>query len=188
MKKRILIAAIMVLTASAVYSTPFFQVGPMVLYRHSALDLADTEKLTDINSYGFGADARLNLFNWVSIDIPATYSYGGGVHTVGTNPSLNLNIPAASFLDIAIGLALDLDFQFDQGTNAWYVNGRPVDEFSNAFMGATMAYRLALTLNFGILSVSAAAAVPMEGCFQSFNAIPSWTDSRVSVALLFNFL
>ena len=41
---------------------------------------------------------------------------------------------------------------------------------------------------FGFLSVGASASVPMEGNFQSFNGMPSWADTRVSVALLFNFL
>lgn len=188
MKKKILVVMLMIAALSGISATPLFQVGPLVAYKHSALDLADEDKVLNINSYGFGADARVNLFDWVSIDVPAVYSYGDGVHTIGTSPSLNLNIPAAGFIDIALGLAMNFDFQYDQGSKAWYINGEAVDKFSNAFMGATLAYRLALTLNFGFLSVGASASVPMEGNFQSFNGMPSWADTRVSVALLFNFL
>ena len=188
MKKRILMIILMVTALAGISATPLFQVGPLVMYKHSAIDLADEDKVLNVNSYGFGADARVNLFDWISIDVPASYSYGDGVHTVGTAPSLNLNIPAAGFLDIALGLAVNLDFEFDQGSNTWYINGNPMDEFGNAFMGATLAYRLALTLNLGFISVGASAAVPMEGTFQSFNGMPSWADTKVSVALLFNFL
>ena len=188
MKKKILIILLMTIVLGGISATPLFQVGPMVIYKHSVLDLADEDKVLNVSSYGFGADARLNLFDWVSIDVPAVYSYGDGVHTVGTAPSLNLNIPAAGFIDIALGLAMNLDFQYDQGSEAWYINGQAVDNFSNAFMGATLAYRLALTLNFGMISVGASASVPMEGNFQNFNGMPSWSDTRVAVALLFNFL
>lgn len=187
MRRRLaILVLIIMMSLTGLAATPLFQIGPAVTFEHTVL--SDSERAKDINSYGFGGDVRLNLFSWVSLDVPFTYSFGGNVHTIGTKPSVNLNIPAAGILDIALGLALDLDFQYDASGKSWYINGNPVSDYSNAMMGASLAYRLALTLNLGMLSIGAAASVPMEGTFDSFNGMPSWSETNASVFLLFNFL
>ena len=192
MKKRILVlAAVLILSASAAFATPFLQIGPMVAYNNGIMHIAN--ETPTIHSFTFGADVRLNLFNWISIDVPATYGYAnpgsGGIHTIGLLPSLNLNIPAASFLDIAIGVGLHMDFQYNTGDNTWYVNGYTLDGIGNAMLNTTLDYRLALTFNLGFVSIGATAFFPMGGCFaENFSAMPDWEETRVAVSVLFNLL
>ena len=128
MKKRLMMmAAVLILSAAAAFATPLLQIGPTVAYNNSVIDI--TEEPLSIHSFTFGADLRLNLFNWISIDVPMTYGYANpGVHTFGLLPSLNLNIPAAGFLDIAIGVGLHMDFEYEAGSQTWMINGYRMDK------------------------------------------------------------
>ena len=57
MRKTLITIMIIGALSTVLYATPLFQVGPMATYKHSIIDLADEEKLTDIASYGGGVDA-----------------------------------------------------------------------------------------------------------------------------------
>ncbi len=192
-KKLIVLLAVLTLSAAA-YATPLLQVGPMVSYNHSVVELSDqvTEGTLSINNFTFGADVRVNLFSWISIDVPAGYGFassdGEYIGTFHLNPSLNLNIPAASFLDIALGVGCQMDFSHNGSFSTWWINGHRIDQFGNAMLGSTLNYRLALTFNLGFISIGASATVPMAGTFENFNMTPDFTETRVSLACLFNLL
>ena len=188
MKKRLMMmAAVLILSAAAAFATPLLQIGPTVAYNNSVIDI--TEEPLSIHSFTFGADLRLNLFNWISIDVPMTYGYANpGVHTFGLLPSLNLNIPAAGFLDIAIGVGLHMDFEYEAGSQTWMINGYRMDQFASAIYGATLDYRLAVTFNIGPVSIGAAAFFPMEGNFENLIPMPKWSETRAAVSVLFNLV
>ena len=146
-KKLIVLLIVAAIAVSSAVATPLLQIGPMVAYNNGIININDdinNEELS-IHSFTFGADIRLNLFNWVSIDVPATYGYANpGIHTIGLLPSLNLNIPAVSWLDIAVGVGLHMDFEYDQGSKNWYINGYDMGQFEKAIYGASLDYRLVL--------------------------------------------
>ena len=114
MKKKIIavLLALMLIPAAA-FATPLFQVGPLVAYNRSAIELGEsTEGLTDLNHFSFGADVRLNLANYFSLDVPATIGFGSeGAFTAAAIPTVNFNIPILGLVDIALGVGTQFDFQ-----------------------------------------------------------------------------
>lgn len=186
-KKLIVLLIVAAIAVSSAVATPLLQIGPTVAYNNGIVGIGDDD-LT-IHSFTFGADIRLNLFNWVSIDVPATYGYANpGIHTIGLLPSLNLNIPAVSWLDIAVGVGLHMDFEYDQGSKNWYINGYDMGLFEKAIYGASLDYRLALTFNLGSVSIGATAFFPMDGNFEKLSPMPKWEETRVSLSVLFNIV
>ena len=190
-KKLIVLLIVAAIAVSSAVATPLLQIGPMVAYNNGIININDdinNEELS-IHSFTFGADIRLNLFNWVSIDVPATYGYANpGIHTIGLLPSLNLNIPAVSWLDIAVGVGLHMDFEYDQDSKNWYINGYDMRQFEKAIYGASLDYRLALTFNLGSVSIGATAFFPMDGNFEKLSPMPKWEETRVSLSVLFNIV
>lgn len=190
-KKLIVLLIVAAIAVSSAVATPLLQIGPMVAYNNGIINISnDAEKgELSIHSFTFGADIRLNLFNWVSIDVPATYGYANpGIHTIGLLPSLNLNIPAVSWLDIAVGVGLHMDFEYDQDSKNWYINGYDMERLEKAIYGASLDYRLALTFNLGSVSIGATAFFPMDGNFEKLSPMPKWEETRVSLSVLFNIV
>lgn len=188
-KKLIVLLIVAAIAVSSAVATPLLQIGPTVAYNNGIVGIGD-DNLT-IHSFTFGADIRLNLFNWVSIDVPVTYGYANpGIHTIGLLPSLNLNIPAVSWLDIAIGVGLHMDFEARYANDnwSWYINGYNMSDFKKAIYGAALDYRLALTFNLGSVSIGAAAFFPMGGHFMDLDPMPKWEETRVSLSVLFNIV
>lgn len=192
MKKRIAAIALLVaLVPATLMATPWFQVGGFATFGKTITDMTESEDfgadLLDFGNYGFGAEVRLNLFNWVSVAVPASFTFGDDAFTIGTQPSVNLNLPVASWLDIAVGPAIQMDFTSTNGE--WLINGAAVDDFDgNAILGAKLAYRGALTFNIPALSMSlgVSALVPTDDSFQDFTFSPSWEETKLSVSALFN--
>ena len=134
------------LFSMSLFSAPLLQIGANASYNAPIADDAFSDGLKEIENYTFGVEARVNLFDWVSFAVPATFGgFGGEGILVSTLPSVNLNIPAAEFLDIALGLGMRMDFL--HSGDSWYINGTSMDDAGNALMEARLAYRAALTFN-----------------------------------------
>ena len=186
MKRKIITMLLMAaLSISALGATPWIQVGGIIDYGKSVSDEGFAEGFKDISNYGFGAEARINLFSWVSIDVPATFRFGDGF-TISTRPSINLNIPALSILDIAFGLGTNLDFSAED--DGWTMNGTPLSDGVDTLKNSSLFYRGAVTFNLSMLSIGIAAEVPMKGTFSSFDMTPSWDSTRLSASVLVNLL
>ena len=184
-KRIVMTVMISLMACIGLFATPWIQLGAIADYGVGFNDDDFIDGLGEIENYGFGAEARINLFNWVSIDVPATFSFGDDV-AIATRPSLNINIPVASFLDIAVGMGTELGFQ--NAGETWTMNGVALDKGLDALKASPLFYRGALTANIGFLSVGLSAAVPTKGTFTNFDMAPLWESTRVSASLLLNIL
>lgn len=189
-RKLIAVLIVLVILPTVVMAAPFLQIGPLVSYNKTVIELADVEEL-DINNFSFGADVRLNPFAYMSIDVPATIGFGGdGAFSIAAIPTLNANIPVGGLLDIAVGAGTQFDFQFTGKDGKWTMNGLPLENAGDAFKYSKLVYRLGLTLNIGFISVGVNALVPGASGFGEgdiggiFN--PMWDSTRVSAVALFN--
>ena len=187
-RKVIAVLLALVLVSSALSAAPFFQVGPLVSYNRTVVELTD-EDPWGINNFSFGADVRLTPFKYFSIDIPATIGTDfKGSWGIAAIPTLNVNIPVGGLLDIAIGAGTQFDFQKADGT--WTMNGLPMENAGDAFQHSKLVYRLGVTVNLAFLSVGVNAILPGSAGFgdgdvgQIFN--PMWESTRFSVVALFN--
>ena len=187
MKKKVLLMMIIcALCSMSLFSAPLLQLGANASYNAPIGDDAFSEGLKEMKNYTFGIEARVNLFDWVSFAVPATFGgFGGDGILISTMPSLNLNIPAADFLDIALGLGMRMDFH--HSGDSWYINGTSVDYAGNALMEARLAYRAALTFNLFGFGLGLTAAVPVKGSFSSFNPSPLWDASTLSASVMISF-
>lgn len=183
--KRIALMLSILVTCLSLYATPTLQLGGTVFYEKVVSDEDWVEELSDLDNFGFGIEARLNLFDWVSLAVPATIGFGEDSFTLGTMPSLNVNLPVADFLDLAFGVGTRLNFMCQN--EDWLVNGMPIEGFGDVFLNANLFYRAAVTFNIGFIGVGLSAAVPTEGSFRHFDAMPSWEETRISASVLVNF-
>lgn len=184
MRKTALLLLVLVVSLSA-YATPTLQLGGTVFYERMVSDEAWVDELSDLDNFGFGVEARLNILDWASLALPVTIGFGDDLVSLGTMPSLNLNLPVADFLDIAIGLGTRLTFSCHDDT--WLVNGSSIDGFGDVFMNANLFYRAAATFNIGFFGIGLAASIPTEGSFRHFDAMPSWKETTISASVLVNF-
>lgn len=181
MKKLTAVFVLLMAFSAALSATPVLQVGGTVFYDN----VPTNDSYKDISSYGFGAEGRVNLFDWVSFTLPVTIGFTEDTMSLGTNPSLNLNIPAAQFLDIAFGVGTRINFMCD--SDGWSVGGRDLEKFSDIFLGTGLFYRAAVTFNVGFLGIGLAANVPCEGTFDDLDFSPDWEATGISASVLFNF-
>ena len=137
-------------------------------------------------NYKFGAEARINLFDWVSLAVPGTFTLD--FTQFNLQPSVNLNLPLG-FLDIALGVGTNMEIAYDN--NEWKMNGEPFSEAGNAFLDSNFLYRGALTFNLGFLGIGLAAAVPSSGTFSGMGELdawtPQWENTTLSASVLVNF-
>ena len=191
MKKKLIVTMIALITiTSAVSAAPFFQVGPLISYNRTVVEME--EESFDINNASIGADVRLTLFKHLGIDIPATIGFGDeGSVSIAALPTINVNIPITSMFDLAIGVGTQFDFLYVGGDyDTWTMNGYEMDNAADAFAKSKLMYRVAATVNLGFISVGLNAMVPGKATFDSGDwdiLNPLWEETRVSAVVLFNF-
>ncbi len=186
MKKKLIVTLLVLASCMAgLFATPLIQLGANFAYNAPVGDGdAFVDGLGDFDNYSIGAEARINFFDWVSLVVPATFGgLGSDLFSINTTPSINLNIPAASVLDIALGLGMRMNFS--QIGDDWYLNGYPMGEAGEAFLGASLAYRAALTFNVLGLGIGLTASVP-TGSFNDFSMMPQWEQTALSASLMLN--
>lgn len=191
MKKKIIVIllALLVPTASLM-ATPWIQVGANVGYgipmSGDPFEGEFVDGFSDLQNYKFGAEARINLFDWVSLAVPGTFTLD--FTQFNLQPSVNLNLPLG-FLDIALGVGTNMEIAYDN--NVWKMNGVPFSEAGNAFLDSNFLYRGALTFNLGFLGIGLAAAVPSSGTFSGMGELdawtPQWENTTLSASVLVNF-
>lgn len=190
MKKKIIVILLALLVpAASLMATPWIQVGANVGYS-PALNISDTsdfvDGFSDLQNYKFGAEARINLFDWVSLAVPGTFALDFSQFDI--QPSVNLNLPLG-FLDIALGVGSKM--QISNVDGEWYMNGGSFSEAGNAFLESNFLYRGALTFNLGFLGIGVAATVPSSGTFSDMGELeawePQWESTAISASVLVNF-
>ncbi len=193
MKKRLVIVLITLMLIPATLSAaPFFQIGPLASYNRTVVDIEELGEADGwkIDNFSFGADIRLTPLRHLSIDVPVTIGFGKDSFSFALIPTLNLNIPIANIVDIAIGAGPQLDFQYAGGAiDEWTMNGLPMDNAGDAFAQSKLAYRLGVTINLAFLSVGLNATLPCQASFSSGSwdmLNPMWESTRVSAVVLFN--
>ncbi len=193
MRRRFVVVLIaLILIPAGLAAAPFFQLGPLVSYNRTVVEMENTDDMWGINNFSFGADVRINPLKYLSIDIPATLGFGSkGSVSIAAIPTVNVNIPIGGILDIAVGAGTQFDFQYAGGdSKIWTMNGLPMESAGDAFQHSKLVYRLGLTVNLGFLSVGANALLPGQAGFGDgdiggiFN--PMWESTRFSVVALFN--
>lgn len=191
MKKKIIVILLALLVpAASLMATPWIQVGANVGYgipmSSENLDGEFVDGFSDLQNYKFGAEARINLFDWVSLAVPGTFTLD--FTQFNLQPSVNLNLPLG-FLDIALGVGTNMEIAYDN--NEWKMNGKPFSEAGNAFLNSNFLYRGALTFNLGFLGIGLAAAVPSSGSFSQMGELdawtPQWENTTLSASVLVNF-
>ena len=191
MKKKIIVILLALLVpAASLMATPWIQVGANVGYgipmSSENLDGEFVDGFSDLQNYKFGAEARINLFDWVSLAVPGTFTLD--FTQFNLQPSVNLNLPLG-FLDIALGVGTNMEIAYDN--NEWKMNGKPFSEAGNAFLNSNFLYRGALTFNLGFLGIGLAAAVPSSGSFSQMGELDAWTpqceNTTLSASVLVNF-
>ena len=191
MKKKIIVILLALLVpAASLMATPWIQVGANVGYS-PALNIGGdnsdfVDGFSDLQNYKFGAEARINLFDWVSLAVPGTFTLD--FTQFNLQPSVNLNLPLG-FLDIALGVGTNMEIAYDN--NEWKMNGEPFSNAGNAFLDSNFLYRGALTFNLGFLGIGLAAAVPSSGTFSGMGELdawtPQWESTAISASVLVNF-
>lgn len=191
MKKKIIVILLALLVpAASLMATPWIQVGANVGYgipmSSENFDGEFVDGFSDLQNYKFGAEARINLFDWVSLAVPGTFTLD--FTQFNLQPSVNLNLPLG-FLDIALGVGTNMEIAYDN--NVWKMNGEPFSEAGNAFLDSNFLYRGALTFNLGFLGIGLAAAVPSSGSFSQMGELdawtPQWENTTLSASVLVNF-
>ena len=191
MKKKIIVILLALLVpAASLMATPWIQVGANVGYgipmSSENFDGEFVDGFSDLQNYKFGAEARINLFDWVSLAVPGTFTLD--FTQFNLQPSVNLNLPLG-FLDIALGVGTNMEIAYDN--NEWMMNGEPFSEAGNAFLDSNFLYRGALTFNLGFLGIGLAAAVPSSGSFSQMGELdawtPQWENTTLSASVLVNF-
>lgn len=191
MKKKIIVILLALLVpAASLMATPWIQVGANVGYgipmSSENLDGEFVDGFSDLQNYKFGAEARINLFDWVSLAVPGTFTLD--FTQFNLQPSVNLNLPLG-FLDIALGVGTNMEIAYDN--NEWKMNGEPFSKAGNAFLDSNFLYRGALTFNLGFLGIGLAAAVPSSGSFSQMGELdawtPQWENTTLSASVLVNF-
>lgn len=191
MKKKIIVILLALLVpAASLMATPWIQVGANVGYgipmSSENLDGEFVDGFSDLQNYKFGAEARINLFDWVSLAVPGTFTLD--FTQFNLQPSVNLNLPLG-FLDIALGVGTNMEIAYDN--NEWKMNGEPFSKAGNAFLDSNFLYRGALTFNLGFLGIGLAAAVPSSGTFSEMGELdawtPQWENTTLSASVLVNF-
>ena len=191
MKKKIIVILLALLVpAASLMATPWIQVGANVGYgipmSSENFDGEFVDGFSDLQNYKFGAEARINLFDWVSLAVPGTFTLD--FTQFNLQPSVNLNLPLG-FLDIALGVGTNMEIAYDN--NEWMMNGEPFSEAGNAFLDSNFLYRGALTFNLGFLGIGVAAAVPSSGTFSEMGELdawtPQWENTTLSASVLVNF-
>lgn len=191
MKKKIIVILLALLVpAASLMATPWIQVGANVGYgipmSSENLDGEFVDGFSDLQNYKFGAEARINLFDWVSLAVPGTFTLD--FTQFNLQPSVNLNLPLG-FLDIALGVGTNMEIAYDN--NVWKMNGVPFSEAGNAFLDSNFLYRGALTFNLGFLGIGLSAAVPSSGTFSGMGELeawePQWENTTLSASVLVNF-
>ena len=186
--KRIVTLLIALLVPLAMLmASPWVQVGANVGY---CVPVSSTDGFIDgfseLDSYRFGAEARLNLFDWVSLTVPATFSLAFDSFSI--QPSVNLNIPV-SFVDLALGLGCNV--AIERSSDDWTINGLPFSSIGEAFKHSDFMYRAALTFNVGFLGIGVAAMIPAQGDFSCINTLDAWKpdfdSTTLSASVLVNF-
>ena len=191
MKKKIIVILLALLVpAASLMATPWIQVGANVGYS-PALNIGGdnsdfVDGFSDLQNYKFGAEARINLFDWVSLAVPGTFTLD--FTQFNLQPSVNLNLPLG-FLDIALGVGTNMEIAYDN--NEWKMNGEPFSKAGNAFLDSNFLYRGALTFNLGFLGIGVAATVPSSGTFSGMGELdawtPQWESTAISASVLVNF-
>ena len=191
MKRRIAIIMIaLALIPATLSAAPFFQIGPLASYNRTIVDIEELGEADGwkIDNFSFGADIRLTPLKYMSIDVPVTIGFGKNSFSFAVIPTLNLNIPIANIVDIAIGAGPQLDFQYAGGAiDEWTMNGLSID--GGAFAQSKLAYRLGVTVNLAFLSIGLNATLPCQASFSSGSwdmLNPMWESTRVSAVVLFN--
>ena len=191
MKKKIIVILLALLVpAASLMATPWIQVGANVGYgipmSSENFDGEFVDGFSDLQNYKFGAEARINLFDWVSLAVPGTVALDFSQFDI--QPSVNLNLPLG-FLDIALGVGAKMQISNDNGN--WYMNGSSFSQAGNAFLDSNFLYRGALTFNLGFLGIGLAAAVPSSGTFSEMGELdawtPQWESTAISASVLVNF-
>ena len=191
MKKKIIVILLALLVpAASLMATPWIQVGANVGYgipmSSENFDGEFVDGFSDLQNYKFGAEARINLFDWVSLAVPGTFTLD--FTQFNLQPSVNLNLPLG-FLDIALGVGTNMEIAYDN--NEWKMNGEPFSKAGNAFLDSNFLYRGALTFNLGFLGIGLAAAVPSSGSFSEMGELdawtPQWENTTLSASVLVNF-
>ena len=191
MKKKIIVILLALLVpAASLMATPWIQVGANVGYgipmSSENFDGEFVDGFSDLQNYKFGAEARINLFDWVSLAVPGTFTLD--FTQFNLQPSVNLNLPLG-FLDIALGVGTNMEIAYDN--NEWKMNGEPFSKAGNAFLDSNFLYRGALTFNLGFLGIGVAATVPSSGSFSQMGELdawtPQWENTTLSASVLVNF-
>ena len=187
-RKRIVTLLIALLVPLTVLmATPWVQVGGNVGYS-VPVSSGDgfVDGFSELDSYRFGAEARLNLFDWVSLTAPATFSLA--FDSFSLQPSVNLNIPV-SFVDLALGLGCNV--AIERNDEDWTINGLPFSNIKDAFKHSGFMYRAALTFNASFLGIGVSVMVPAQGDFSHMNTLDAWKpdfdSTTLSASVLLNF-
>lgn len=185
MRKPIAVIALL-LSANALFAAHPFQLGAYISYQEGRIPGALDSPMQS------GIEIRANT-HWFSFVLPVntnTYNKGNPAllapedreptrWVIRLLPSLNLNIEASEYIDIALGAGVEVDvLRDDTDGNRTTLNG---------LGDLRLFYRTALSVNIGGLGLSIAAEFPVKGTFSAFSALPDFPHTRVRLSGLLNF-
>lgn len=185
MRKPIALLALL-LSACALFAAHPFQLGAFISYQEGRISGALDSPMQS------GIELRANT-HWFSFVLPIntnTYNKGNPAllapedreptrWVIRLLPSLNLNVEAGEYIDIALGAGVEFDVIRDDADG----NRTTLQDFGDL----RLFYRAALSANIGGLGLSIAAEFPVKGTFSSFNALPDFHHTRVRLSGLLNF-
>lgn len=163
------VAVMLFMLSAGLFAAPLLQVG-------GRLDFTD--------GFGIGVELRVSPMDLVSITVPADLRFPDGGFSIGTSPSVNVNVPLL-LVDAFVGAGVDMDFLLDDGS--WTMNGRPLEEFKDTFGSMCLLWRAGVTVNLLPFGVGVSAEVPSKGPFSDFDPAPDWDRTSVSCSILFSF-
>ena len=185
MRKPIVLIALL-LSAGALFAAHPFQLGAYISYQEGRIPGALDSPMQS------GIEIRANT-HWFSFVLPIntnTYNKGNPAllapedreptrWVIRLLPSLNLNVEAGEYIDIAFGAGVEFDLLRDDADG----NRTTLQGLGDL----RLFYRAALSANIGGLGLSIGAEFPVKGTFSSFNALPDFPHTRVRLSGLLNF-
>ena len=182
MRKLIAFTAIMMLAAGILTAGPFFQIGASASVGGN---LGSSDTWSDIKSYGFGADIRINPL-FFELDIPIEYTpAGNGMHRISLTPTLNVSVQFLDAFDIFGGAGLAFDF-LNTG-ESWLLNGLSNPSFQSFFRAARLVYRAGISIHMGNTALSVAYLMPAKGTLDNLSFGIDTDSARIQTAVLFGF-
>jgi len=160
----VLVAAIcLLLPVSLSAEVLDFSIGATAQYNIPASDVSGStaEELTNLDNYGFGAEARVK-FLMLEVSDMAIVGPDGNGWTVSNLMTAGLSFDLFNLVRVGLGLGPEFIINIDENGNATDVDDDPFN-FGTIFMQSNCTYKANVDFLLGGITLSANYTIPSQG-------------------------